>query len=76
MSRFEERLARLFGGDQDEYPKALASWQIQRGMNTMDLTPSQTERFRAFEKAGGNLRAANGLLYSRLRYRRGALSDG
>lgn len=79
MSRFEERLARLFSGagqQDNDYPKDLASWQIERGLNGIDMTPEQSGRFRAFEMAGGSVPTAKRLTFGRLRFRSGRLSDG
>ena len=35
---------------EDDYAERLAIWQIQRGLNSMDLTPEQTSRLRTFEQ--------------------------
>lgn len=59
----------------DDYAKRLASWQLERGLNGADLTPAQTERLRAVEQAGGDIRTARRLLFGRLRYRTGSLND-
>lgn len=66
----------MFGRRKDtlphgDYLESLAVWQIQNGLNSLDLTPEQTERFRAFEKSGGDVRVANGLIYGRRLYRSG-----
>jgi hypothetical protein len=58
------------------YAEALVAYQIEHGWNRMDMSPEQTLRFRAVEKAGGDVRIAKCLTFGRLRYRRGALHDG
>jgi len=68
------RLTDLLIGD--EYAKALASYQIERGWNRMDLTPEQTLRFRALEKAHGSSAGAKRLMFGRLRRRQGEMTDG
>lgn len=58
-----------------DYVKDLASWQIAHGCNGMDMTPDQTARFRALEKAGGDTGVAKHLAFGQRQYRTGAMND-
>ena len=60
-------------GDEN-YPEALAVWQIRNGLNSLDLTREQNERFRAFEQTGDADRAKH-LIYGRRMARRGQFND-
>lgn len=46
MSRRAEQDMALGQEIEDHYTKDLASWQIERGLNRMDLSPDQDRRFR------------------------------
>lgn len=59
-----------------DYLEELAVWQIQHGLNSLDLTPSQTERFRALERSAGDVRMAGRLIFERRLHRSGRLTDG
>ena len=61
------------GGDEN-YPEALAVWQIRNGLNSLDLTAEQTERYRAFERTGDADRAKH-LIYGRRMVRKGQCHD-
>jgi hypothetical protein len=57
------------------YAEELAVYQIQHGWNSLDMTPEQIVRFRLVEAACGDAANAKRLVFARLRYRSGALSD-
>ena len=58
-----------------EYAERLAVFQIRHGLNSIDLTPAQYERLRAYEWAQGDVRMAAGLIYGRRLYRSGRWLD-
>lgn len=60
---------------EDRYVVALAGWQARHGLNGLDLTPAQTERYRAVEGARGDVENAKRLIVARLRRQRGGLTD-
>jgi hypothetical protein len=57
------------------YAETLAVYQIAHNWNSMDMTPEQVVRFRLVEAARGDAANAKRLVFARLRYRSGALSD-
>jgi hypothetical protein len=57
------------------YAETLAVYQIEHGWNSMDMTVEQNARFRLVEAARGDAANAKRLVFARLRYRSGALSD-
>lgn len=62
-------------GKEDDYPKALASWQIEHDAGGNDMTLEQEARFRAVRAAHGDAAVAGALGYCYWLARQGVWRD-